>query len=359
MSVDTSVICSFCKKNVGRNCFKKHIQSHIELSKFDRLDIFIKCFFTITPKYFYKEFLEGLIKINIEKTANIRRLIVTWNSNCQLLEQFRTVVVDDVDRFFTVYLPWRKDNPNNINSKAYASILEANEPDRFYDEVIKKRNPYTGHDGRLSPWSKDFISYTNLSDEEKLKKISLSRKDDGKLGPIHKQYWMNKGFSEEEAVKKVCERQAVGSLENFKKRYGEVEGLARWKARQEKWMKSYKKSNYSKISQELFNGIKNRLQNSYQMFFATNGLNYNNEFILKTSKSFVKLDFFIPELNKVIEFDGDYWHGEARGNKIRDEQREREILEANPDLKIMHVKERDFRKDPDKIISECVQWLMN
>lgn len=26
------------------------------------------------------------------------------------------------------------------------------------------------------------------------------------------------------------------------------------------------------------------------------------------------LDFYVEDNNKVIEFDGDYWHGEKRGN---------------------------------------------
>jgi len=83
----------------------------------------------------------------------------------------------------------------------------------------------------------------------------------------------------------------------------------------------------------------------------------NKEFRVKTAKTFRLLDFYIPELGKAIEFDGDYWHGESRGNISRDQERTDEILEAMPNLKIFRIKEYDYKKDPDRIIKECIEWI--
>lgn len=55
------------------------------------------------------------------------------------------------------------------------------------------------------------------------------------------------------------------------------------------------------------------------IYYATNDPNKEmNEFIVygKIGNKLVHylLDFYIQDNNKVIEFDGDYWHGEKRGN---------------------------------------------
>lgn len=93
-----------------------------------------------------------------------------------------------------------------------------------------------------------------------------------------------------------------------------------------------------------------------EIFFATNK---NGEYIVNISPlKTPMLDFYIPSLNKWIEFDGDYWHGEKRGNQERDKRRENEIFEAIPGIQLKRVKERDYRKNPEKIVNECVEWIL-
>ena len=74
-------------------------------------------------------------------------------------------------------------------------------------------------------------------------------------------------------------------------------------------------------------------------------------------KSYVKLDFYVKDIDKCIEFDGDYWHGQKRGNQKRDKIREVEIMKSYPTLKIFHVKERDYKNDPEKVINECLDFI--
>ena len=69
------------------------------------------------------------------------------------------------------------------------------------------------------------------------------------------------------------------------------------------------------------------------------------------------LDFYIPELKKWIEFDGDYWHGEKRGNQQRDKQREKLIFDAIPGIQLKRIQERAFRENSEQIISECIDWI--
>lgn len=114
---------------------------------------------------------------------------------------------------------------------------------------------------------------------------------------------------------------------------------------------------YSKISQELFNKIVTKLNNNLTIYFATNE---NGEYIVKniSDSRFPMLDFYIPELNKWIQFDGDYWHGEKRGNQQRDKKREEIIFNAIPGIELKRVKERDYRNNSEKIINECVEWIL-
>lgn len=178
----------------------------------------------------------------------------------------------------------------------------------------------------------------------------------------HIDYWIKKGYNEEDAKKKLSERQTTFSKEKCIKKYGEEKGLEIWKERQDKWLKAFPHMNYSIISQKLFWKLYEKIGTKYkEIYFATNDngvevQNKNNELRLKTEKSTRMLDFYIPEINKCIEFDGTYWHGEmGRGNKMRDMLRDEEILKMG--IKILHVKEDDYKKDPEKIVLECLEFL--
>ncbi|MFW6219655.1 MAG: hypothetical protein ACOCZ5_00150 [bacterium] len=178
------------------------------------------------------------------------------------------------------------------------------------------------------------------------------------------EYWLSRGYDKDTATKKLSERQRTFTKEKLILKYGEEEGLKRWVDRQERWQKSFKKQNYSMVSQELFwilyENIKNKFSNVY---FATNhngkrvdGKNY--EYRLKTRVTSRMLDFYIPEIEKVIEFDGSYWHGDVgRGNRTRDENRDLEIIESKPEIKIYHVKELSYKKDKQKVINECLDFI--
>ena len=42
----------------------------------------------------------------------------------------------------------------------------------------------------------------------------------------------------------------------------------------------------------------------------------------------------------------------------KDKQREKLIFEAIPGIQLKRVKERDYRKNPEKIVNECVEWIL-
>jgi len=56
------------------------------------------------------------------------------------------------------------------------------------------------------------------------------------------EYWTKAGYTDEEAIELVRERQKTFSLDKCIEKYGEIEGLRRWEARQAKWLKSRSRS---------------------------------------------------------------------------------------------------------------------
>ena len=141
------------------------------------------------------------------------------------------------------------------------------------------------------------------------------------------------------------------------KKYGPEEGLNRWKERQEKWLKSFVKSNYSKISQILFKQIFAEIKNDFKhIYFATSIDNEkNNEFRLMLNERLVLPDFYISDNKKIIEFDGVYWHKQNPENKKKQKIRDNLIILNG--YQIMHVKENDYYKNPIETIKKCIDFI--
>jgi len=146
------------------------------------------------------------------------------------------------------------------------------------------------------------------------------------------------------------------------KSIGEEKGKEIFAARQNLWHKSFKKTNYSMISQDLFWKVYNKINDKYSVddiFFAEfdKGVKStsNLEYALKLESTSIKPDFLILSKKLIIEFDGDYWHSSERRDLEKDALREQEILNAG--YKILHIKECDYRKDESIEISRCLEFL--
>lgn len=276
---------------------------------------------------------------------------------------------EDFDIFFGPFLDWKIKNPKVPNSIELCHIVFPNQPQiaqKLYNDKMKAKNPFTGHGKELSPFSKDFVGYKDKTEDEKKKAVLEATKHDMKgRNPNQKEYWMKRGYSRKEAIEKISERQTTFSKEICIEKYGEEEGIKRWTERQQKWMSNYKKSNYSKISQEMFWQIYEKIKDkNFEIYFATlnpetkerddSGRNY--EYVIETMEGCIKPDFYLKNKKRVVEFDGDYWHGEARGNQERDRNRDKCLKDAG--YEIWRVSERDYKKHPVAMVYEAVQFLL-
>lgn len=113
--------------------------------------------------------------------------------------------------------------------------------DNLSKRVSGKNNPAYQHGGRLSPFSKKYVKYKDLTEEEKEEQISdISNKIHDKMRAEGNystkiKYWLNKGYTEEEANNKLSERQATFTLDKCMARYGEEKGTDIWVDRQRRW----------------------------------------------------------------------------------------------------------------------------
>ena len=372
-----TIKCKFCNESIYKAYIGKHIGSH-DISDIEKSKLYQSCldYSTYTKMLYYTDFINYLFEAKIISTYKefikfVQKNASKINSFVNLFEQYRKFGSIDCKLYFDKYAPYKKEHPKDVLSHQLASCFCHDEKDTeyFYNKVLKPKNAYTGHDGKLSPWSKDFIGYEHLNDEDKNKArrqkcYCRDREDFDEIKLASNttlEYYLSKGMSEDEAKHALRKRQTTFSLEKCIEKYGEVEGIKRFKERQEKWLSNFKRYGFSIVSQNLFWKIFE--ETKLDCIFATNNNGtyddeHNLEYKVEVETSYVKLDFYIPSLNKWIEFDGDYWHGEKRGNQERDRYREKLIFEAIPGIQLKRVKERDYRKNPEKIVNECVEWIL-
>ena len=125
----------------------------------------------------------------------------------------------------------------------------------------------------------------------------------------------------------------------------------------------------SLMSMKLFNDIESRLK--------LNSLYGVNEYIVYTGKSSGDitsarlLDFYIPSLNKWIEFNGDYWHRNPRcaslfrldpisaSNSWHNDRVRIKSISNVIGTKPLVIWESDYISDPDKILNKCIDYILN
>jgi len=144
----------------------------------------------------------------------------------------------------------------------------------------------------------------------------------------------------------------------------------------EYWRKVDNYKNTSLISIELFNELLDFcLNNNWKKIFYET---YTQEWYLSIRGfGFTKVDFFIKETGKIIEFYGDYWHAnpliyepnefinypQKQRKKAKDIWKHDELrinaIKRMPYIKdILIIWEHDYRKNKNDIIKKCKQFLI-
>lgn len=236
----------------------------------------------------------------------------------------------------------------NPMSRSRASKQKRKETSPFSIDFYRKRFPGKTED-----------EYTKMV-SERVSEFLKDRKTWNQVG-----YWMEKGMTREEAVEEIAKRQ-TRDLSFFQSKYGEEEGRKQWLSKIEKWSHNFQKRCWSKVSQELFSSLYELLteEDREKVRFATlnpetgkiKDVKRNFEARLILGDRIVLPDFIIG--NKIIEFDGVYWHGKNKIDSSKtDREKKRDELLIKNGFEVLHINELDWYKNPEEVINKCKNFL--
>lgn len=115
--------------------------------------------------------------------------------------------------------------------------------------------------------------------------------------------------------------------------------------------KRSKGNNYSNISQKLFFLLLDKIEDKENVFFAKN--NKEKRFwVGREDIKYISVDFLYG--NKIIEFDGTYWHSSKK--IIKKDKLKTKLLE-NKGYEVLRIKEKDFNEAPHEAITKCCSFL--
>jgi len=238
-----------------------------------------------------------------------------------------------------------------------------------------KNNPGYNHGGKYSAFSDKFIG--NTTKEEAIDKMKKTKRNNPQNENTKLEYYTSKGYSIEEAEKLLSERQSTFSLNKCIKKYGEEKGRQQWLERQEKWQSTLE----SKTEEEK---IEINRKKYPKMGRISNAENEIYEYILKIEENVDKQfaikseenNWFYYDIrvgNKIIEYNGDYWHANPkiydsshvfkRNNKKINakniwEKDNKKILTANKNgYEVYVIWENEYKKDKIGTIEKCINFL--
>ena len=381
------LVCPYCNKTVNNAKYSFHLRKEhgMEGDRLIRECLYEKILARIRhiPKDIKKKYIDRLWVYNKCEKIYVTQFGGTYDHTLAAFGKFDE---NDIEYFFSTVLPFKLSHPSQPNDRKLAAVEAHDDPEKtelIYQKFMLSKNPFVGHGAELSPFSKNFIGYKDMTDEEKEKRAwdAAQRDRDDKL-PTQLKYWIAKGYDEDEAREMLAERQRTFTIEKCIERYGESEGKRIYEERQIKWQNTLNskppeeierinrakmcsnliKRGWSVISQDLFWDIYDAIKDDFKtIVFATkdrdtgNKTCRNNEwFVISDTGSHYFLDFFIKDTMTVIEFDGDYWHKLAE-RKESDMKKDQFLLKSG--YRIFHVKECDYNADPKGITQKCLEFI--
>lgn len=244
------------------------------------------------------------------------------------------------------------------------------------DEFFKKKSRY----------NKEYWTSRGYTEEEAVANISALQSKYGNMqdpekakfnSHLCKEFWITRsGMTEEEAEKIISQRQKTFTKEKCIEKYGLDAGLKRWEERQQKWQESLHKSQnlhvgFSKISQNLFKDLLSHYQEQDKdyVFFGSK----NHEYGLRENDKNYIYDFTDLNKRKMIEFQGDIYHGNPllfegtdRPNPFKQDKTCKDLWEFDEEKKKVAMKngfdvliiwEHDYRSNKEKITKEALKFL--
>jgi hypothetical protein len=239
-------------------------------------------------------------------------------------------------------------------------MLGAGNPNHTSKTTIEQRKA-------KSPFSKDFAKYQS---EEDRKAFINSIDYDSIKKSSDIDWWITKCDGDIERAKELYkQRQTTFTLEKCIKKYGEDEGTKIFNNRQEKWLiKLY--ANFEKYGDgrspqsKWVDNIKNHL--------SSNGFKIPlKEKWIRVEGTTESYSYDLTIGNKIIEFNGDYWHAnpsiyqkdwfnktkKVLASELWEYDAKKIKLAESHGYKVHTIWENDYLQNPKETIQKCLEFL--
>lgn len=252
------------------------------------------------------------------------------------------------------------------------------------DRMKGPANPWAAHGGKMSPFSRNFIGYKTEEEykdglkavhEKSLLTIEKNNSLDTRLC-----YYTARGMSEDEAKAALKERQTTFSLEKCIEKLGEEEGTKRWLARQEKWqttLNNLPEEEKKRIAALKMTNSGCSISKAEKELFKTLSETFPelvSQLVLSADIDSSSNRWFVYDINlgnKIIEYNGDYWHANpskyssdwfnpktkltAKETWLKDKVKIE--MANNNGYEVLVIWENDYKTDKEKEIQKCISFL--
>lgn len=374
------VICKHCGK-----LFTTHTRKSVFCSKECRTEYFIHKHLIDNSEKLKKDGIEGKdYVIDRWNGMAVRRMYGAYFKKAhpgRTIEEYKSEFPDAPIYSETDDLNVGKSRGLHMKEEKYKKL--------FSERIRGDKNPMsktrTTEEQRKSnsPFSKAFYETRGLDDSERTKFIQeiLSNRKESSFN-TKLEYYISKGYTKQEAETLLRKRQSTKSLESCIKKYGKEYGEEIYRIRNSKWSAKMeemsKKGEFNRIPKDfkVFSNKElrfiNDLINSFDNIDLSKCRYYreraSDQLMLTNEGTHYLYDFVYG--NKIIEFNGTYWHADPRfyespetkiGKRTADavwkRDAEKASVAAENGYHVFYVWEADYDSNKTEVIKRCIQFL--
>lgn len=250
---------------------------------------------------------------------------------------------------------------HSVNYKRQASLRMQGE-----------NNPWHNHGGKYSPFSEKSVVHTKEVREAAFKKARENTVYNTQI-----EYYTSRGHSEEQSRILLTKRQRTFTLERCIERFGEQEGYNKWAARQEKWqntMNSKSDEEKSEINRKRISKVSltSNKEKELKNLILELGIELDEKQKRLKRDSSRSYYYDISIRNKIIEFNGTFYHADPRfyqkddlifkksnitAESIWKNDEEKKRIAESHGYEFLVVWEHDFINRKEEILEECKNFL--
>lgn len=317
-----------------------------------------------TNEYYKEKYGEEYVKNRTNKNKIKNKLCIEFWLNKGLTEEEGRKEISNI----------QSKNSKKVKNRKHETKEEriAKYGEKEAEKHFKERSHFC-----VEYWLKKGYTYEEATNNISDLQSNNSKKVKNRTSTKCVDYWLKKGYSKEEAKAIIAKSQSTFTLQKCIGKYGQENGLKKWKDRQNKWQKTLHDNKnlhvgFSNVSQELFNILTNFYDEEEKdyIFYGSK----NREFTIRKNDKTYVYDFTDLKNRKIIEFNGDIYHGNPKlfnendkPNPFKKQMTAKELWEfdtfkkqiaESEGFEELIIWENDYKNQKEQIIEQCKNFLL-